>query len=92
MVPAFADTTVHLTESFSVVAPDVPEETPAPAAAAPAGLAFTGSDGSLQAGAAALGVALAGAVMLVTSLALHVRRRRRGHGDTAEELLVSSAP
>ena len=94
VVPAFADTTVHLAESFSVVAPEVPDapdETPAPAAA-PAGLAFTGSDGSLQAGAAALGVTLAGAVMLVASVALHVRRRRRGHGDTAEGLLVSSVP
>ena len=74
VVPAFADTTVHLSESFRVVAPEPPTET---TGRGPTALAFTGGDGTLAAGAAALGISLAGALLIGVSAAFHVRRRRR---------------
>jgi hypothetical protein len=91
VVPAFADSTVHLTESFSVVAPEVPAKTPSPSAP-PAALAFTGSDGTLTAGATALGVSLAGASMVALSTVLHLRRRRHARLELAGPPPVLESP
>jgi hypothetical protein len=70
VVPAFADTRLHVAESFRV---EAPAETPGPAV--PTALAFTGT----APGGLALGISLAGALLLVGAATVHVvRRRRRG--------------
>ncbi|WP_209561656.1 thioester domain-containing protein [Frigoribacterium sp. PvP032] len=81
VVPAFADTRVHDTESFRVEAPvDTPVETEAPAV--PVALAFTGTD----LGGLALGISLAGGLLIAGGIAGHVVRRRRhaASGRSAE--------
>ena len=74
-VPAFADTRVHAAESFRV---EAPAATTPPAA--PPALAFTGSD----AGGIAIGIVLAGGLLLVGVGTVHVvRQRRRAGGERA---------
>jgi len=66
VVPAFADMRVHASESFRVEAPPI-------APVVPAALAFTGSG----AGGLALGISLAGVLLVMGAAGAHVGRRRR---------------
>jgi hypothetical protein len=70
VVPAFADTRVHTAESFRVEAPT----TALPVApVAPVALAFTGTGP----GGVALGISLAGGLLVAGGVAGHIVRRRR---------------
>ncbi|ROS59070.1 hypothetical protein EDF38_1910 [Frigoribacterium sp. PhB160] len=95
VVPAFADTTVHESESFSVVRPPAPSTPPAappaPAESAPAALAFTGGPDGLRIVSTAVGIVLAGLALVAAASTGHVLRRRRRESTGPAESAATSA-
>lgn len=87
VVPAFADTRFHTAESFRVEAHVEP-----PAPVEPTALAFTGS----APGGIALGISLAGGLLVLGAATAHIARRRRRDGlarvsDLSPEPTTSTA-